>query len=99
VAFSARDQVTSNAALVGRFEYFYDNQGYATGLAQKLDEFTATYEYKWANALPGASGLLMRAEYRVDWSNQKFFDRGDTGTTNSQNTATIGLIAFFGPKR
>jgi len=41
----------------------------------------------------------MRAEYRCDWSDHKYFDRGDVGVTNSQNTATIGLIAFFGPKR
>ncbi len=99
VAVSAREQVTGNAALVARYEYFYDNQGYATGLAQKLDEFTATYEYKWP------IGLLFRTEYRIDWSNKKFFDRGSYSTTgveamsDNQNTATVGLIAFFGPKR
>lgn len=93
VAVSARDQATSNAALVGRFEYFDDNQGFMTGTAQKVKEFTATYEYKWV------AGLLIRAEYRVDWSNQEFFDRGDSEKSTSQNTATIGMIAFFGPKR
>jgi hypothetical protein len=93
VAFSAREQATANAALVARFEYFYDNQGYETGIKQKLDEFTATYEYKWP------VGLLLRAEYRVDWSDHKFFDRGNTGTSDNQNTFTVGMIAFFGPKR
>jgi hypothetical protein len=92
-AVSARGQVTSRAALVGRFEYFNDNQGFSTGLTQKLTEFTATYEYKWA------AGLLLRTEYRRDWSNQTFFDKGDNETVKAQSTATVGLIAFFGPKR
>ena len=93
VATSARGQITSNAALVGRYEYFADNQGFATGTAQHLNEFTATYEYKWP------VGLLLRTEYRRDWSNQRFFDKGDSETVTAQSTATVGLIAFFGPKR
>ena len=93
IATSARGQVTPNAALVGRYEYFYDNQGFATGTMQRLNEFTATYEYKWP------AGLLLRAEYRRDWSNQKFFDKGDNEFVTAQSTATIGMIAFFGPKR
>jgi hypothetical protein len=93
VAVSARGQVTGNAALIGRFEYFYDNQGYQTGTKQKLKEFTGTYEYKWP------VGLLMRAEYRRDWSDVTFFHKGNTGMVTAQSTATVGLIAFFGPKR
>jgi hypothetical protein len=93
VAVSARGQVTGNAALVVRYEYFYDNQGFATGIKQKLNEITGTYEYKWA------AGLLLRAEYRRDWSDQKFFSKGDNNQVKAQTTATIGLIAFFGPKR
>ena len=93
IATSARGQVTANAALIGRYEYFYDDQGFATGTRQHLNEFTATYEYKWA------AGLLMRTEFRRDWSDQLFFDKGDTRTVKAQSTATIGLIAFFGPKR
>jgi len=94
IATSARAQVTTNAALIGRYEYFYDQgAANATGIMQHLNEFTGTYEYKWA------AGLLMRAEYRRDWSDQLFFDKGDTQTVKAQSTATIGLIAFFGPKR
>jgi hypothetical protein len=93
-AVSVREQITANAALVGRYEYFYDNQGYETGTKQHLDEFTATYEYKWL------AGLLVRAEYRVDWSDKKVFTYGNTPLDKTdQNTATLGLIAFFGPKR
>jgi len=93
IATSARGQVTSNAALVARYEHFNDNQGFATGTTQTLNEFTATYEYKWP------AGLLLRSEYRRDWSNQAFFQKGDTNSVKAQSTLTMGLIAFFGPKR
>jgi hypothetical protein len=102
IAVSARGQVTGNAALVGRYEYFVDqgSSSIGNGTMQKLNEFTATYEYKWP------AGLLFRAEYRVDWSDHKVFNYGNdaslgsgTPTKTDQNTATIGMIAFFGPKR
>jgi hypothetical protein len=93
LAASARGQITGNAAIVGRYEYFYD-QGNQTGIKQTLQEFTGTYEYKWP------VGLLVRAEYRYDWSNKKIFTYGNTPLDKtSQQTATIGIIAFFGPKR
>lgn len=93
IATSARGQITPNAALVARYEHFNDNQGLMTGATQTLNEFTATYEYKWA------AGLLMRSEYRRDWSTQPFFQKGDTNTVKAQSTLTMGLVAFFGPKR
>ncbi len=93
VAFAGRGQITSKSAVVGRFEYFDDNQGYSTGTAQSIKEFTATYEYKWL------AGLLTRAEYRRDWSDANFFHKGDTEMVDAQSTFTVGLIAFFGPKR
>jgi Putative beta-barrel porin-2, OmpL-like. bbp2 len=93
VATSARGQITPNAALVVRYEHFNDNQGFATGSTQTLNEVTATYEYKWS------AGLLLRSEYRRDSSNVAFFSKGDTNTVKAQSTLTMGLIAFFGPKR
>lgn len=91
IAGAAREQVTSKSALAGRFEY-YEDQGFQTGVSQRVKEFTATYEYKWL------AGLLMRAEVRRDWSDQAFFHKGDTGMVKAQTTATVGFIAFFGPK-
>jgi hypothetical protein len=93
VAFAARGQVTGKAALAGRFEYFKDYQGLATGKAQQVDEFTATYEYKWIE------GLLARLEYRRDWSSVAFFHKGNTDMVDAQSTLTAGFVAFFGPKR
>ena len=45
-------------------------------------------------------GLLARVEYRRDWSDENFFTRGNLDyKTDSQDTLTLGVIAFFGPKR
>lgn len=97
VAVAAREQVTGKAALAARYEYFKDPQGFQTGgYIRPLQEVTATYEYKWVQ------GLLARIEYRRDWSDQKgkFFTKGNTyDKVNAQDTLTLGVVAFFGPKR
>jgi hypothetical protein len=93
VAVAARQQMTGTQALAGRFEFFHDMNGFSTGVAQELKEFTGTYEYKWAE------GLLTRVEYRRDWSDQNFFHKGDAKLVDAQSTVTIGFVAFFGPKR
>jgi hypothetical protein len=93
VAVAGRGAVTPKSSIAGRFEFFNDQLGFSTGTAQKLKEFTATYEYKWA------AGLLSRAEYRRDWSNQDVFHKGDSQLVSAQSTFTVAFIAFFGPKR
>jgi hypothetical protein len=92
-AVAARGQVTGKSAIAGRYEYFVDPQGFETGTAQNLQEFTATYEYKWVE------GLLCRAEYRFDKSNVNFFHKDINQFTDQQSTITVAFIAFFGPKR
>ncbi len=93
VAVAAHEQITGTSALAGRFEFFHDMNGYSTGLAQEIKEFTGTYEYKWVE------GLLTRIEYRRDWSDQNFFHKGDANLVDAQSTVTVGFVAFFGPKR
>ena len=94
VAAALRFQATDKWAFTGRGEWFNDRQGHATGTAQELKEVTFTGEYKLAE------GLLTRAEYRHDWSDQLFFERGGfPGSHRSQDTATIAFVAFFGPER
>lgn len=94
VAFAAKEQASATSALAARYEYYKDYQGFMTGTAQTLQEFTATYEYKYA------AGLLARAEYRYDWSDKNSFDKnGLAASTDNQSTLTVGLVAFFGPKR
>lgn len=93
VAAAFHEQASAKNAFAGRFEYFNDPDGFETLTAQHLYEFTATYEYKWLE------GLLMRAEYRGDFSNEDVFSKDVGQYVKSQNTFTIAFVAFFGPKR
>jgi hypothetical protein len=93
VAFAAHGQTSAKQALTGRFEYFTDPDGFTTGTAQHLYEFTGTYEYKWLE------GLLTRIEYRGDFSNVAFFHKDIAQMVDQQSTVTVAFIAFFGPKR
>jgi len=85
-------QATAHNSFSARGEFFADNEGYATGTAQKVKEVTGTYQYKWAH------GLETRVEVRHDWSNVPFFHKGNSEMVDGQTTATVGFIAFFGPK-
>jgi hypothetical protein len=92
VAGAAQFQLAKRFALTPRLEWFNDRDGFNTGTAQKLKEFTLTAEYK----LP--EGVFTRLEYRRDWSDQPFFDRGGTpGVYKNQNTILLGVVACFGP--
>jgi hypothetical protein len=94
VAIAARQQVTARSAIAGRYEYYSDPQGLTTGAGQQVNEFTATGEYKWPK------DLLARLEYRRDWSSINYFAKGNTPfAMKNQSTLTVGLVAFFGPKR
>jgi len=93
VAVAAKMAPTSSFAITPRVEWFNDEDGFATGTAQKVKEFTITGEYKMKE------GLLARLEYRRDWSDVSFFERGPVGTSKNQNTILIGFVAYFGPKR
>jgi hypothetical protein len=94
VAGAARYALTRHFAIAPRLEWFNDRDGFSTGTAQTLKEFTLTGEYKWVE------GLLSRIEYRRDWSDQFFFDRGASpAASKSQSTLLAGFVAYFGPKR
>jgi hypothetical protein len=93
IAVAFHEQATGKSAYAGRYEYFTDPEGFETGTAQHVQEFTATYEYKWVE------GLLTRLEYRGDFSNVASFHKAATQMVDQQSTLTIALIAFFGPKR
>ena len=75
---------TSKWSFTPRFEVFDDADGFAmigqdgtsnftegaVPIRQTVKEITVTGEYKILE------GLMWRAEYRYDWSNQPFFERG-----------------------
>lgn len=93
IAFDTHEQMNAKNAISVRYEYFADNQGFATGTSQDMQEVTGTYEYKWTE------GLLARLEVRRDWSDVAVFHKGGTGMVDAQPTVTLGVIAFFGPAR
>lgn len=90
----AHYQLTKRTGLGGRAEYMNDAAGLYSGFAQSLKEVTLTYDFQMAD------GFLMRYEYRRDWSNLPYFF---TSTPNvfqkNQDTATVGLIWWFGRKQ
>ena len=87
----ARYQFTPKFALAGRGEYLSDRNGLFSGLSQTLKETTLTLDYKLVE------GVLMRGEWRRDFSDRPFFLTDAPGVLKKdQNTATIGLIWWFG---
>ena len=92
-ALYARYQATPKFALAGRGEYFSDRGGTFSGSTQALKETTGTLEYKLAD------GFLMRGEWRWDFSNHPFFFTDRPGLLKKeQNTATLGMLWWFGGK-
>jgi hypothetical protein len=66
-----------------RAEYFDDNDGIRTGTPQKLKEITLTPEFRVAKA------VIVRPEYRHDWSDKDTFN---SGTDKSQDTIALGVM-------
>jgi hypothetical protein len=89
----ARYQLTTSAAVGLRYERL-DDEGLFGGIEQVLQETTLTAEYKLAD------GFLVRAEFRRDWSNERFFPGrfGDADLRQAQNTALVGGVWWFGTK-
>lgn len=88
-----RYQFTGKLAVAGRAEYLSDRGGMFSGATQALNEATVTADY----ALGG--NFLMRWEWRRDSSNRAYFVTERAGQLKKeQNTATLGLVWWFGPK-
>ena len=70
-----------------------DRGGLFSGLSQALKENTVTLDYKVSD------GFLMRYEWRRDFSNQQSFLSDVQGVLSKrQNTATLGLVWWWGRK-
>lgn len=78
----------------GRYEYFDDRGGLFSGKTQALKEITLVADHSFA------PGFLARAEYRRDYSNQRFFLTDTDGVlSRAQTTATLGLVYWWGTKQ
>jgi hypothetical protein len=82
-----------------RGEYLSDHGSFFTGglfsrVTEDLKEVTVTYAYNVAD------GLQLKTEWRRDWSNLPVFltSQKDVFSTD-QNTATLGLVWWFGRKQ
>jgi hypothetical protein len=85
---------TPKFSLAGRFEYLSDQGGLFSGVTQDLKEHTITATYQLVD------GFQVRLEHRRDFSNTPFFLTETPGILKkAQNTATLGLIWWFGGKR
>ncbi len=70
-----------------RAEYFNDADGFRTGIAQKAKEVTLTPEFRVAK------NLIVRPEYRHDWSDRNAFDsHHGTFDKKSQDTLALGVM-------
>ena len=67
--------------LAGRIEYFNDRDGYRTTVAQNMEEFTITPEFR----LP--ANFTLRPEYRHDWSSKATFN-----AMKSQDTLAVAML-------
>jgi hypothetical protein len=73
-----------------RGEWFRDNDGLQTGTPQRLHEVTATAEWR------AHKQLVLRIEFRHDWSDAAVFDGHDgAATCNQQSTLVAGAIVEF----
>jgi Putative beta-barrel porin-2, OmpL-like. bbp2 len=84
---------TPKDAFAARGEYLADPNGLYSGKSEALKEITLTYGHKLI------SGFLVQTEFRRDFSNQPVFLADQLGVLSGhQNTATVGLIWWWGNK-
>ncbi len=87
-------QLTGSLALNGRFAYLKDKGGLFSGITQDVKDITLTAVYQ------PFDGFQTRLEYRRDFANQPFFLTNNPAIlVRSQNTATLGMIWWFGGKQ
>ena len=85
-------QPTDWFALAPRYEYFDDEHGFTSGVAQKIKEGTLTAEFKHKD------GVVARLEYRHDFSDVPFFVQNTNIFRTNQSTFTVGLLYAFTTK-
>lgn len=84
-----RRALPKDRAIALRYSYFDDKDGFRTGTAQKLSEFTLTYEYPLGSS-------VSRFEIRLDRSNQPFFlDESGAVTKKEQITVVYSQVYRF----
>jgi hypothetical protein len=93
IAGAAKFQLNDRFALMPRLQWFDDTNGFSTGTAQSVKEFTFTAGAK------AAQGVLARSEHCHGWSDKPFFQKGPIALVGNQDNVTVAMVACFGPKR
>ena len=83
VAGYAKYDFSDLFSLTLRAEYFKDKDGVRTGTAQAAKEITLTPEFRVAKA------VIVRPEYRHDWSDKEVFD---SARKKTQDTIALGVM-------
>lgn len=92
MAGAARIALNKYLAVAPRVEYYSDTDGFWTGTPQAFKEFTLTGEWKLNES------FISRVEYRKDWSDQPYFQVGQTpGLSKHQNLFMAGLVVVLKP--
>jgi hypothetical protein len=76
-------------AIATRGEWFKDHNGFSTGTAQNVGEFTLTLQRMLA------SKIITRLEFRRDMSDQGVFPYRTGLFKDAQNTVTLGMVYAF----
>ncbi len=92
LALGAKFQATEQFAFSPRYEWFVDDDGFATGLSQTLQSLTLTGEYK------AKGGLTTRFEFRNDFSDEDYFIKGD-GLKSNQPVVSVAFLYSFSSKQ
>ena len=89
-----RYKITDTLEPSFRAEWYRDEDGFTTGVAQTLVGLTLSLN--WKIGLGKLANILLRPEYRVDISNKDFFTRGnDFRSEKIQHTLGIGAVLYF----
>jgi len=91
VALYYKYQANDWFAIVPRYEFLKDKDAFMTGQPQNMQEFTLTTEFKHKD------GVMMRIEYRGDFSNLSggYFLKNAGELSKSQNALTVGWVYAF----
>ena len=76
-------------ALVTRYEYYDDHDGFTTGVPQHFHGITGTFQRMIAGH------IMTRLEFRRDISDEPTFLKGSGLPASAQNTVTAGLVFMF----
>jgi hypothetical protein len=87
-----RFQISDWLAITPRVEALRDHEGFMTGIAQDLQEGTATVEFR------PTQGALLRLEYRVDVADRPYFLENVSTTVRTQSIVAANCVFVFGSR-